>query len=410
MDTMLYFTTHETSAESFYMSNDPVVNWEDPAASMTAGEYQVSEKEITGDYLLLRLSFSSSMEDGKAAWFHNVIALKQRLDALQQPYAAGLLGYDTHAFVVKTVPDAFSREELTIFLDKSLALNVGSKWDSSDIYYGLEWEGLDPEKEEISFSLSEYTRNSMLDAAGQLKKDGVSEAYLFCDSLPLASMPVDEIEKTLETPGEILTFSNLTFTWDPVFISFLRSCGRETLDDYSVSVDAMIRYRDRKEGFPVRMDETDLPEQFTSIFKDQEELISKAADFTEKAGGSITTRSDRAEGLSVSFWFYDMEEEKIAQFASEFAADFCGRFKEPIRQGEFARLYFYFDVNEDGNEDRERLYFSLIKPYPLKHMQLYKLATNDTKADDNEVLEALVSALEEVSGLEDLVPEDMAVE
>ncbi len=410
MDTMLYFASHETSETSLYMSNDPVVNWEDPAASMTAGEYQVSEEEITGDYMLLRLSFSSSMEDGKAAWFHNVIALKQRLDALQQPYAAGLLGYDTRAFVIKTAPDAFAQEELTILLDGTLSLSVGSKWSASDIYYGLSWEGVDPERKQISFSLSENTKNSILQATGELKAAGVEEAYLFCDSQPLASISVDEMEKMLGEPGADLTFCDLTFEYDPVLLSFLRCCGKETLDDYNVSVEDMLLYHDQKGSFPEYMDASQLPEQFASIYKDQEALIKEAGEFAEKAGGSITTRFDEAEGLSVSFWFFNMEVKKIAQSAADFAADLCERFKEPIRQGEFGHLYFYFDVNEEGNEERERLYFSLLKPYPLKHMQIYKLVTNDTKADDEEVLETLITGLGEISGLKDLVPEDLVVE
>jgi hypothetical protein len=132
-------------------------------------------------------------------------------------------------------------------------------------------------------------------------------------------------------------------------------------------------------------------------------LIRQIEDFTAKAEGQITTKSDRAEGLTVSFWFYDLEDEKIPEFAADFAADLCELIKEPMQQGEIAHLYFYFDVNEEGNEDRERLYFSINKYYSERHMQMYEVVSNNTKADDDEVLEMLVSRLGKIEGLENLV-------
>ena len=417
-DTMQYFTAHETARTPFYISNDPVVNWEDPAASMTAGEYQVREEEIGGDYLLLTLSFSSAMEDGKAAWFHNVIALKERLDALEQPYAAGLIGYDTRAFVIKTVPDAFTQEELMILIGGTFSLKAGSKWSSYDVLYGLSWNRLDSSDGKLTFSLSDYDRKDALKSVKELKADGASEAYLFGGyTLPLASIPLDELEKMLDgsasgTDGgkNQITFSNLTFSYDPTFVSYLRSCGREDLDDSGVSVQALRRYYAGKGTFPLWIDTKDLPEQFSSIYEGQEELIRQIEDFTAKAEGQITTKSDRAEGLTVSFWFYDLEDEKIPEFAADFAADLCELIKEPMQQGEIAHLYFYFDVNEEGNEDRERLYFSINKYYSERHMQMYEVVSNNTKADDDEVLEMLVSRLGKIEGLENLVPENAAVE
>lgn len=125
--TAVYNYTHSPLPGSFSVSYAAATEWEDPAAALRAGEYQVKEEEITEPFVTI--AYSSSTKDIVSGdWLDAMLALKTRLDAVGQPYAIGTQEIDGQAGVlIKT-----GASRIAPYMPHFAYMLVNARFDESD--------------------------------------------------------------------------------------------------------------------------------------------------------------------------------------------------------------------------------------------------------------------------------------
>lgn len=132
--TTLYDYTHDPLPGSFFISSySTAVSWEDPAASLRAGEHQVKEEEITKPFVTI--TYSSYTEDMVSGdWLDAMLTLKARLDAVGQPYAIGTQEVGGYAGVLIKTGSSWIAPYMPAFAH----LLVKSRYDTEFLVHGTE--------------------------------------------------------------------------------------------------------------------------------------------------------------------------------------------------------------------------------------------------------------------------------
>ena len=244
--------TQRTFDKIFSVYTNFSVRWEDPASAMMPGRMQVTEDKVPGRTVLFRYpvpevaASRSTGDSGSEASGQNgalgqnwasgqngtlgqnwasgqngerwqqynsalislQIILKNRLDAMNIPYAAGMDVYNTSALVFKVPLDQIWYLE-ACYLSQSIQyeLDAGNSWA---IYPGTLKYGIDSfyteENTDGSFRLvtviEDYYLPNWKEFAAVVRDQG-SELTLYFDGFPIASCSPDDALASLEEDGTV---------------------------------------------------------------------------------------------------------------------------------------------------------------------------------------------------------------
>ena len=98
----LLFTEEDPTEDAISVETETLVNWEDPATSLIAGEHQVSPSSFSEPTVQLLYACSAPLTKGQRASL--ITDFKVRLDALDTPYAFGLERGTSDQFVIRIPP------------------------------------------------------------------------------------------------------------------------------------------------------------------------------------------------------------------------------------------------------------------------------------------------------------------
>lgn len=125
-----YNLTHEGFEEPFQMYGEIAADWESPDNSMMTGEHQCREEDI-GDPAVT-ISYVPNGQYGrslsKGEWAYLLVTLKERLDALQIPYAIGSSRSEEQEIVLKTEKSGISAFRANSIMEKGYAAILAGKW------------------------------------------------------------------------------------------------------------------------------------------------------------------------------------------------------------------------------------------------------------------------------------------
>ena len=123
--------------KSYNLDYELKANWEDPAASLTAGENQVLPAALEGEMAEFSCGWTKGLTPGQRA--NQIMDLKVRLDALGTPYAFGTLYGDEDSVVVRIAPDRLNAFVLDSLVGTYGALQVAGEY--TDFALSFSWDG-----------------------------------------------------------------------------------------------------------------------------------------------------------------------------------------------------------------------------------------------------------------------------
>ena len=382
IDTLYYSLTHETSPQAFSVVAPNVVDWEDPAESLFPGKFQKDASEIMENYLVFRFTFPDSSEGQQSSWVHNMSAFKERLDALEKPYAFGLLEYDQSSFMIKAEKDLFSAEELEILGGVSGTLHLGTTWESNEAGFDISAEDLIIEEGtvglQLSIPLDSSRQKSLQEKIEKAKSDGVEEFYLFSEAssanYPIAGAAVDDLHAAVES-GQ-LVFNDLLFDAQGNFTAFLKTCYLENLAGESANLKEIWNFV-REDEQPESLTVFDLPTALTPLYEIDEAVVERMKEHAEAAGGEFTYNLAPEYGLSVIIQFFEMDPENYAEKVESYTEDFYQTFSEEFASEKIGEIKFYYSFSPEDEQNQEYLFIWLYKSsrghrYILQGLPMFK--------------------------------------
>ncbi len=132
--TVLYNFTHEPLANAFSITHNPPIDWENPETAIRSGRNQVTIAELDENAVIIEYS-SPETDTITGRWLDTNLALKNRLDTLDQPYAVGSYSKnDQYSILIKT-----DLSKLTPLMpDLAYILAVSSFSEDGFMIHGLE--------------------------------------------------------------------------------------------------------------------------------------------------------------------------------------------------------------------------------------------------------------------------------
>ena len=207
--TLLYDLTHEAASGSFGVAAEWIVDWEDPAAALMPGRYQKSRNDLQGAVTLLQYAGFSSGDIAKGDLYHNLIAMKERLDALRIPYAVGIQSYKTNTLVIAVEENSlWSAEALTLGLDDHYmsfgtgARNVLIMSPQRSVFDSSVWETRGTGEDfRIELTLKDTDREAIRENLEFWESEGNDRLYFSFagKDLPIAWIAREEAEEQLES-------------------------------------------------------------------------------------------------------------------------------------------------------------------------------------------------------------------
>ena len=390
LDVLNYTLTHPVSKAGFGVAAEPVVDWEKKETSWIFGENQVNESEITGQYYLLQYSFYAANKETKAAWAHNMIAFKERLDALRIPYAFGLLEYNDSTFVLKLQKEDLYREIAELLGTYNPGhIHFKTKWESVDYTVQSDTFSMDPEKQSLSASFYTSSISDIKAFATQALAKGDQAAYLFCNKIPVARVPLTGL--TLVDKTGAFETSDLLFDPESHFWDFMTVCLRETLEGGGTLEE--ISLKDESDDSFTSISVNDLPNMLESIYPDDEQIKSDMESFVTENGGEVTF-ADSESGVNAKFWFYDISKKSIIKDLTGFTEKLFTEFENPLSKGDIDSILIYFDTNDRESTAHERLGISFYKSTDARVMNLTNIYNQKLGLDDEKVLNEIKDAVQ----------------
>ncbi len=388
LDVLNYTLTHPASVSGFNVAAEPVVDWEQKESSWIFGENQVNETEIREQYYLLQYSFYNATKETKGAWAHNMIAFKERLDALQIPYAFGLMEYDDSTFVLKLRKEDVFRETAELLCAYGSApFAIKTKWENLYSPIDTDLFSWNPDSSTLSTAIYKFNVPDVKELASTAISNGDTYAYLTFENHPIARIPLETLTRLSES-GEIEIRDFLFDTKTP-FMDFLIISMREKLDSNG-TLDA-IYLKDENEDSFTSLDAVALPTMFESIYPDDEQIKTDMKKFAEENGGKATFE-ENSTGVSAKFWFFDVNKKTIIDDHIQFEEKLFSQFEKPLSDGDIYSILIYFDINEDGNTDRERLGISFAKSTSARAIKFTMIYNQNLGLNDEKVLETFKNA------------------
>lgn len=155
--TTVYNYSHKPLASALTISYDAPVEWEDPASALRAGEYQVSDTDLSENAFIIEYSTTES-DIVSGDWVDTMLRLKKRLDMIRQPYALGTLVRDGRYCVqVKT-----EQPRLEPYLPEIAYLLTSRKFDET----GFMVCGLKSFKSESGYLTSAFNAETVVEDDG----------------------------------------------------------------------------------------------------------------------------------------------------------------------------------------------------------------------------------------------------
>lgn len=338
--------------------------WEDPAASLTAGENQCLPEEVEGAAVTQIYASnydSAAAQMTRGEWSNLFTDMKVRLDSLNTPYAVGYLYGDEESIVVKLAAEK-TGERIRDSLGRNALPYIRSRWNCDSVpltrnpYREGGTELLSVEEGEDG-SCRLVCRLTDPEAAAQLQEvseysleNGETELYLdmdFGDYIAGAALTGPVTDGTLE-------FTDI----------YLRDGGE--------NIEAQ---RSLLEYFCAVVNDTSLPEQLfpgDRMLQDEEGKIVFGAD-DEAYYGVVLEESPPAEAfralteqMEAEGWEISRKEEQTAWIQLGISAD-EGLIREGFsRAAEFIRKYgladgrgsFYLCLTGEPGEERCRIVLS----------------------------------------------------
>lgn len=341
IDVDLYNFTHDSGKRAFIFTTKPNdVNWEDPASSLSAGKAQVSEDAIEGPYVLLFYDAGESRQEHEANWFHNMVALKARLDTLETSYAIGMVEDNDSIIAIKAPHKAYSREKLDLLASSNGQLNFCYKWGKLYLPFQNALSYNSEGKITTYFSES-YYQNDMLRGTGNLQEDGIDEIYLYLQECryPIAKVRTRELAK-MSSKTE-LAFEPL-FEYDPTLLALINCCNSESVISSKTITISGLYFDGSNADFFRELEEDDFEPQIQSIYPEALEIIPVVWAFTEQMGGKITWSYEPDDGYSIDFFFFNEDAETMVDSMVRFANEICETIADHMNAGNIDSLKFYY--------------------------------------------------------------------
>lgn len=213
--------TEDPLTKAFATTAVTEVKWEDPGKAGESGAHQVAEEELkdlsaNGNTLRLKYRVKTDSYDGERRDIENVkkapLIMKQRLDALDIPYAIGTGKYDEELIIVDVPASSVDLEKAALLgcairsIDFKISGLKVSEFDSTSSWTGsvkLSDAGTNsfPVIPKNSDDLDD--RQKFLEYLESLKSDGETHLYLKYDEVPIAKTGIDDAIAAVEDDKDL---------------------------------------------------------------------------------------------------------------------------------------------------------------------------------------------------------------
>lgn len=345
------------------------VEWEAPQQSLIAGENQCSEDEIEGKAVLMRYDYSTwESYTGKGAWYNVIAVFKERLDAMNIPYAFGVSYFDDRQVIIKT-----AQKDMCGLLINELPVsgyNFALTSDWAALYNqsssGFEEITMVPQGDStysIDIQMKEYYVKDMQEGTQAMLDAGEDKLYL-----QLGPYRVAECEITEPITDGHVTFSKLRFSEEkeitdkmtPV-VNFMQSLLIETQMSQTYRLGA-VQLLDADGEISQKKDETEFYATFDRVR--EQELQERMTEL-----GAQFSWSYEYEGENLTIDFGTVEEDRIPEDIFSLAEKIYA--ENHLGDGEFEAISFDVRIapGESGIKKRS-LYIRISKDYSAPKMSL----------------------------------------
>lgn len=204
-----YNLSNETFPKAFSFKILYPVAWENTKSISHKGEYQCNVDELEGD--LITIQYETYMEEMTAGELQDAVAVfKERMDALEMPYAFGYTQSGEYNFSIKT---GIERQGASIInlLGSMYPLQLYSDFyyipsiDKDTICYGLDENG----KYYISASLSVYSTDQLMETVTEMLDSENTMLYLSYNGFHIAKCDIRENPPQITDDCATVYFDNM---------------------------------------------------------------------------------------------------------------------------------------------------------------------------------------------------------
>lgn len=210
-DLVEYNYTHESFEKAFNVSLEMPVEWEKVELAEQPGEYQYDVEKLPENQIMIQYT-TVDKNITKGEYLDLIAMVKQRLDALEQPYAIGKVVTGTYDFAVKTSAEYLNDSIVSTLNNSGTSLTVSNPLVYEKIYWGsdeMKYEQLEDGSYILKISTKEDYRlecwNTMVDEILESKNHNL---YMKYGEYVLSTIDVAEQEEQIRK-GTIV-FDNLS--------------------------------------------------------------------------------------------------------------------------------------------------------------------------------------------------------
>lgn len=344
---LLYYNlTHDSFAEGFYYSTDVNYDavWEYLSLLDTPGEYQKNTKDITGQTVTIQYLARKAPTEGE--WVDTKTIWKNRLDALGEPYAFGMLETEKgeEAVVVKTAADHMGIPVMDLLNASKNDIAIVGGLEKKSIE-SLRFEKKDDGTYLVYVTVNQYATEDVERILGELKEEGISRLYLTVGST------------------EWLTAGSESYQGKGTFV-FDRFSFRdgELLTDEDEWLIRLLEEICNGVGFPVNFaDPTyQLNEDENGTMADTDDFMFSYSDLIESITREIIVICEEATVTANRDTIYVALHQNTGKDFAEMSMELVKEIYENCGFAEsgFAKIVFYLLDEKDENRERGRVFFT----------------------------------------------------
>ena len=175
------------------------IKWESPENSLIAGEKQLSYDDLKSDpdkgnivYVRYEKGYTKDDVHGHKAFMYEIQAIiKNRLDALEIPYAVGIDRYDNNAIIVGVIENSVPFEVLAalgeiIGISEGIGGAAGTSYDVICEDIGIDQSGIF-----MTLFDNDDRKTEILETVEQIKSRGENNLFSYWEDTPVAFTDID---------------------------------------------------------------------------------------------------------------------------------------------------------------------------------------------------------------------------